>query len=183
MKAPKLTSLIIGSVVLLGCKDYGPSNERTALQIAASNDAQTSSGNLVTGSVQITVSGERSRISFTAIRHQDGSVSGEYQLNGRDSRIHAQVLCFRVSAGGVSVGALVDQSSNPVDIGHDLLFITAVPDRISPPLVDLFDNGPIDIFGYHFPDEARAFCFGGLPVTSAGDLPLYQIENGHIEIH
>jgi len=64
MKAPKLASLIIGSVVVLGCKDYGPSNERTALQIAASNDAQASSGNLVTGSVQITVSGERRRISL-----------------------------------------------------------------------------------------------------------------------
>ncbi len=191
MKAPILASLVIGSVIVLGCRDDASKNEPTAPGISASS-VQASSGNLVAGSAQITIGGERRQISLSAVRRQDGTVSGEYELDGAGTRLHAQITCFQVGVqtvvphfdGVTAVGGVVTQSTDPAAVGEDLSFIIkGTADQLSPPHIFFgVGNGPFVTAGQTYPNIAAAFCTSPGIVTDAGDSPLYPIQAGHLEI-
>jgi hypothetical protein len=124
------------------------------------------------------------RVSITVIHHDDGSVSGEYQLNGQGARIHAAITCVGThpnQTGPFTIGGVVDQSTNQALVGRDIGLNAATPDFLSLPIA-FFDHGPVSVFGYTFPDIAHAFC-AGMPVTSATDFPDIQSEDVSVRTH
>ena len=215
MKAVTLASLSLSSVALFGCMDQTSKNEPTAPTIAASrapqspcgyfeqfkNDeiqvTQPFCGNLV-GNGEIVFSRaenpflfpfseEHYRVTLTAIHHNDGSVSGEYELNGHGARIHASITCVGTPAHqgqitAFTISGVVDQSTDQTLVGRDLGLFAAVPHRLSLPVVFPVQPSPFSSLGYVFPDVGHAFC-AGMPVTSAGDFPNIQSEDVSVEIH
>jgi len=182
MKATNMASVAIGSVVLLGCVDDTLPNEPTASALSA-NVTQTP-GTSATGAGQIISGAAPRRISFTAVRHADGSVSGEYLLNtpgvevpGFFTRIHAHIICSRTVGSQARIGGVVDESSDPGFLGCDMAFLAEdngegvdnPPDRLSPPFI------PTGIENF-----AATFCEESAQLS---DPPLYPIENGNVAIH
>jgi len=181
MQARNIASLVIGSVGLLGCVDNTHRNEPTASAISA-NVTQTS-GRSAIGSGQIISGAAPRRITFAAVRHADGSVSGEYLLNtpgveipGFFTRIHANIICFRIVGNEARIGGVVDQSSDPGFLGRDMAFLAKdngegfnnPADRLSPPFI------PTGIENF-----AATFCEESAQLS---DPPLYPIENGNVQI-
>ena len=181
MQARNIASLVIGSVGLLGCVDNTHRNEPTASAISA-NVTQTS-GRSAIGSGQIISGAAPRRITFAAVRHADGSVSGEYLLNtpgveipGFFTRIHANIICFRIVGNEARIGGVVDQSSDPGFLGRDMAFLAKdngegfnnPADRLSPPFI------PTGIENF-----AATFCEESAQLS---DPPLYSIENGNVSI-
>ena len=70
------------------------------------------------GHANLTQGGELRTLSFAAIRHADGRVSGQWELNNRanDTRLHGSVTCLTVIDNRAWIGGILDQSSNPTTI-------------------------------------------------------------------
>lgn len=179
-RATNVPALVIGSLVLLGCQDT-IRNEPTASAISA--NATATPGSSATGSGQIISGAAPRRITFTAVRHADGDVSGEYLLNtpgveipGFFTRIHAHIICSRIVGNQARIGGVVDQSSDPGFLGRDMAFLAEdngegasdPPDRLSPPFI------PTGIENF-----AATFCEEPPQLT---DPPLLRIENGNVQI-
>ena len=177
MRALTMASFVVGSGVLLACADTSFRNAPTAPVLSAST-VQASSGHLVTGGVEINVNGESRQISFAAVRHQDGSVSGEYELNGLGTRIHADITCFNASLQSpistfdniAGIGGVVSQATDPAMVGADMAFIIKrTRDVMSPPHI--------------FQGDPDVFCATPGALFDSGDFPLYPIVSGNVEIH
>lgn len=126
----------------------------------------------------VTASGFRFRYSVSAIRHADGSVSGEFENHVENAATgefvlmaHVDIVCFTVTGNIARIGGIVERqvggSTGPGAEG----FITVVdngeggqdlPDLASPPGVA--------------PGSAFAHCATGLP------RPLFPIERGNIQV-
>jgi len=145
MRATSTASLVVASVVLLGCGDHTLPNELPASALSA--DVTQTPGSSATGAGQIISGAAPRRITFTAVRHADGSVSGAYLLNtpgvevpGFFARIHAHIICSRIVGNQARIGGVVDQSSDPGFLGRDMAFLAEdngegvndPPDRLSP---------------------------------------------------
>ena len=183
MKTTNTASLVIASIVLLGCADDAFRNEPTASAISPSPNVTQTPGSSATGAGQIISGAAPRRISFTAVRHADGSVSGAYLLNtpgveipGFFTRIHAQIICSRIVDNQARIGGVVDQSSDPGFLGRDMAFLAedngeganTLPDRLSPPFI------PTGIENF-----AATFCE---EPAQPSDPPLLPITNGNVQI-
>lgn len=182
MKTTSPASLVIASVVLLGCADDAIRTEPTASAISVNltgtpRTAATGAGVIISGAAP-------RRITFTAVGHTDGSVSGEYllttpgvQIPGFFTRIHAHIICARIVDNQARIGAVVDESSDLGFLGRDMAFlaedngegVNSPPDRLSPPFI------PTGI-----PDFAVTFCEEPAQLS---DPPLLPMENGNVQIH
>jgi hypothetical protein len=142
---------------------------------AASSDVQES----VTGHADfVTATGIRFRYSLSAVRHADGSVSGEFEnhvenaVTGQFILIaHVNIVCFTVTGNVARVGGIVERQIGGTTGPGAEGFITVVdngegsngvPDLASPPGVA--------------PGSAFAHCETGLP------RPLFPIERGNIQV-
>lgn len=56
-------------------------------------------------------------LSYNALRHADGSVSGQYEYHvdilGNVSTVHGTVICFKAEGNRAWIGATVDRTSDP----------------------------------------------------------------------
>ena len=105
------------------------------------------------GHANLTQGGELRTLSFVAIRHGDGQVSGQWELNNRanDTRLHGSVTCLTVIGNRAWIGGITDQSTNPttpegsgvswrvVDNGEGA---EAPPDQLSLTFVNLAPGVP-----------------------------------------
>jgi hypothetical protein len=120
------------------------------------------------------------RFTFSAVRHRDGRISGQFQLFTEQEggiRLHGKITCLGIrSEGGELIGhlsATVTKSSEPLFEGLDLVWTVvdrgegagaALPDLAS----DLFIATPEEVEGF------CAFEFG---------LPINESERGNIQVH
>jgi hypothetical protein len=133
----------------------------------------------VTGHAEfVTPSGFRFRYSVSAIRHKDGSVSGEFENHIDNAttgefilRAHVAIVCFTVTGNIARIGGIIERQEGGVSIPGAEGFITVVdngegandvPDLASPPGVA--------------PGSAFIHCTTGL------DRPLFPIEHGNIQV-
>ena len=134
----------------------------------------------VTGHAEIvTPSGIRFSYSVNAIRHKDGSVSGEFQNHVEIAatgefilRAHVQVVCFTITGNIARIGGIIERQEGGSPLPEDRQgFITVVdngegaddlPDLASPPGVGV--------------GTAFSHCETGL------DRPLIPIEHGNIQV-
>lgn len=134
------------------------------------------------GHGNLTVGGELRTFSFDAIRHQDGTVTGEWQLKSRatDVVMHGQVTCLlaiaRPTQGAAFMGGIVtrvDGDAPGVEPGTPVVF-------------SAFDNGEgndnfpdaMTLVQPTTPDVVARQCAIGLRV-GGGAVP---IEDGNIQV-
>ena len=135
-----------------------------------------------TGHGNLTVGGELRTFSFNAIRHQDGTVTGEWELKSRatDVVMHGQVTCLlaiaRPTQGAAFMGGVVtrvDGDAPGVEPGTPVAF-------------SAFDNGEgndnfadaMTLVQPTTPDVVARQCAIGLRV-GGGAVP---IEDGNIQV-
>jgi hypothetical protein len=135
-----------------------------------------------TGHGNLTVGGELRTFSFSAIRHQDGTVTGEWQLKSRatDVVMHGEVTCLlaiaRPTQGAAFMGGVVtrvDGDAPGVESGTPVVF-------------SAFDNGEgndnfadaMTLVQPTTPDVVVRHCAIGLRV-GGGAVP---IEDGNIQV-
>jgi hypothetical protein len=134
----------------------------------------------VTGHAEfVTPAGIRFRYSVNAIRHKDGSVSGEFENHVDNAatgefilRAHVGIVCFTIAGNVARIGGIIERQEGGTQQPGDEGFITVVdngegaeadpPDLASPPAVA--------------PGSAFAHCEAGL------FRPLFQVELGNIQV-
>lgn len=121
-------TIVTAAATACGARELSPTgpngNGLTSLSVAGEQDlpeianiaaaARTDGGpQSATGHGNLTVGGELRTFSFNAIRHQDGTVTGEWQLKSRatDVVMHGEVTCLlaiaRPTQGAAFMGGVV----------------------------------------------------------------------------
>jgi hypothetical protein len=148
---------------------------------AAGNPFAGGHGNIISGA-------ELRTFSFAAVRHADGTVTGDVQVKNRalDVRVHSKIDCLKFEAGNRAImSGPITESSNPALI---------VPGRIA--VFGVEDNGegvtaPADrittIPDYQPPKSCKEFTFVGDSLRDVADLGvsvrvLTPILNGNIQV-
>jgi hypothetical protein len=159
-------------------RDADPEGLDDAVVAAQSNSGPQSA----TGHGNLTVGGELRTFSFNAIRHRDGSVTGEFQLDNRASQVvlHGEITCLlaiaRPTQGAAFMGGVitrVDGNAPGVTAGTPVVF-------------SAFDNGEgsndfpdaMTQVQPTTPDVVARHCAVGLRV-GGGAVP---IEDGNIQV-
>ena len=167
------------ALAVFGEQDLPESAESENISPAARADGGPQSA---TGHGNLTVGGELRTFSFDVIRHQDGTVTGEWQLKSRatDVVMHGQVTCLlaiaRPTQGAAFMGGIVtrvDGDAPGVEPGTPVVF-------------SAFDNGEgndnfadaMTLVQPTNPDVVARHCAIGLRV-GGGAVP---IEDGNIQV-
>lgn len=125
----------------------------------------------------VTATGFRFSYSFSAIRHADGSVSGQFENHVENAqtgafllKAHVRIICFTINGNVARIGGFIErQTGLPLPPGVTEGFFTVVdngegdaasPDLASPPALGL----------------ALPHCETGLP------RPLFPITQGNIQV-
>jgi len=120
------------------------------------------------------------KYSNSAIRHADGSVSGEFELKSNQVagglRIHGDVVCFTIIGNTARLAGLVEQSDTPL-APEGTYFVWTIVDNGEG------QNDPPDLtsdFVGPFPSAAAAafHCATGFNVA-----PFYPVESGNLQVH
>ena len=128
-----------------------------------------------TGHSNLTQGGELRTFSFAAIRHGDGRVTGEWELNNRanNTRLHGSVTCLTVIGNRAWIGGITEQSNNPGTVEG-----RGVSWRV-------VDNGE----GANDPPDLTSLTFTNLAPNvpelrcrNAPPYPLMPIEGGNIQV-
>jgi hypothetical protein len=134
----------------------------------------------VTGSAYFHIPSEQNGVetyTVSAIRHRDGSVSGESELRsdiGGGFRIRGPIACFGVTANVARLAMRVTESTNPnVVPGNYLIWSLAdngegtrqAPDATS------------QVYRVYLEEEATYHCAVGMNITT-----LFAIERGNLQV-
>jgi hypothetical protein len=118
------------------------------------------------------------KYSNSAIRHADGTVSGEFELKSAQDgglRIHGDIVCFTIIDNTARLAGLVDQSDTPL-VAEGTYFIWNVVDngegQNDPP--DLTS----DFIGAFTATQAAFHCATGINVG-----PFYPVLSGNLQVH
>jgi len=184
MRAVVQGAMTLGALGVIGCgTDSGTATSpRAAVASSSFSMAKGSdgAGDHVTGSATIILpafGNALERYSLSAIRHNDGSVSGEFEeFSGQDGgqRIHAHVACFTVTGNGARLAAQIDQTNvsfgpvgsyvvwSVIDNGEGA---KAAPDQTT----DIFFGGTLA--------QAEFHCRTGFPLT-----PYFSSLRGNLQV-
>jgi hypothetical protein len=133
----------------------------------------------VTGHVEFvnTISGNLARYSVNAIRHRDGSVSGEFEIHVYSPTgefllsSHVSIVCFTITGNIARIGGIVDRSKGLGAPPGAEGFITVVDNgEGANDLPDLASGPGVG------PGTAFAHCTTGLPRL------LFTVDNGNIQV-
>lgn len=171
---------VLCALVLLGCRG---GSDLTTPRVSVAAPSQTSRAarqERVTGSATILLplfDDARERYSVSAIRHSDGSVTGELEEFSEQEggqRIHAKVFCFTVTGNGARLAARIDQTN--VSFGPVGSYV----------VWSVIDNGE---GAKSRPDETTDFFFGGTQAqadthcrTGFNLVPYYQSLRGNLQV-
>lgn len=179
-------TLLVG-LALVGCETKPDSNItgptlRPSEGLRYLDEVATSDGKQsVTGHYQFIGinTGNDFKYSLSAIRHDDGSVSGEFQervilaSTGEFIRqTHGTVTCFEIVGNMARIGGLVDQATDPRFLPGTEFRLVVVDNgegASDPP-----DMGSNARFG--FPGTAQAFCDAGTAFN------LEPVQHGNVEV-
>jgi hypothetical protein len=183
-EAPTL-ALLLCAVGLSGCGSDAAFDPTSASTVPASGPQLKSTGTQqqITGVAFITLveaGNAAERFTFSAVRHRDGDVSGQFELFTEQDggiRLHGTITCLGIlDLDGELVGHLggtVTRSSVPDLLGTNVIWTvvdegeggTAFPDLAS------------DLFGFTPPDVVEDFC------AFAFGLPVNESHRGNIQVH
>ena len=177
-------------VVALGCTatpDRGVTGPNARLdrvdaafdRVAAASGAQQE----VTGHANILLpifGGAEEKYSNSAIRHADGTVSGQFELKSAQVaggvRIHGDIVCFTIIGNTARLAGLVDQSDTPL-APEGTYFIWTVVDngegQNDPPDLTSDFVGPFTALG-----AATFHCASGINVGA-----FYPLQSGNLQVH
>jgi len=166
MSRVRILTIALGALVPLAIVSARP---------ALAQDDQES----VSGHVEfINAIGNHIRYSIHAVRHRDGSVSGEGEEHAETPagdfvrRTHVTVVCFTVAGNVARIGVVVDQTRGAGLPPGTEGFLTVVDNgegHEAPP-----DMASVGVAGP--PGSAQAHCDRGLP------RPLFPIDAGNIQV-
>ena len=171
--APRWTAFICAAA-LAACRS---GTEPTSTNLAPSLDRD-GGGRVVqsaTGAGHFTIGGELRTFAFTAQKHADGSVTGQYQLINRasDARVHGEVTCLSVVGNRAWIGGVQKNGSEgfPEGLENGFRVVDNGEGANDPPdqLSLMFVNAP--------PGFAQAYC-NARPAAP----PLFPIEGGNIQV-
>jgi hypothetical protein len=182
-QAPILTLLCTAS--LAGCGNDGgfdPTSPSTA-PVSSPQFQATGAQQQITGVAFITLveaGNAAERFTFSAVRHRDGRVSGQFQLFTEQAggiRLHGTITCLGIlSVDGELVGHLggtITKSSFPGLEGGNFIWTVVDEGEGGGALPDLAS----DLFGPTPPEVVEDFC------AFAFGLPINESERGNIQVH
>jgi hypothetical protein len=119
------------------------------------------------------------KYSLSAIRHADGSVSGEFEerviLNSTGDFIrqtHGTVTCFEIVGNMARIGGLVDHATDPRFLpGTEFRLVVVDNGKGANDPPDLGSNARFGV-----PGTAQAFCDAGTPFN------VEPVEHGNVEV-
>jgi hypothetical protein len=172
--------MLLGVMALNAC---GTNSETTAPRrsLPPPNFSAAGAEQRVTGSATIILpnfGNARERYSLSAIRHSDGSVTGEFEEFSEQEggqRIHAQVVCFTITGNSARLSAQIDQTNVPFGpVGSYVVW-------------SLIDNGE----GANSPpDQTTDIFFGGTAAqaefhcrTGFNLAPYFASLRGNLQVH
>jgi hypothetical protein len=179
-RSPFIAVLLLASGLALGCSSDAAPNP-TGPTVSAANTAlesATQGQQQVTGSIFINLvefGGAPQRMSFSAIRHRDGRVTGQFQIFSSQEpgiRIHGIVTCLGIDGNLARLGGVITRSSPP---GFESAGFWRVVDNgeghHAPP--DLSS----DLFAFTPPEIVEEFCAVGFDFP-----PLLPSPQGNIQV-
>jgi hypothetical protein len=177
--------LLLGATGLLACgtgsDSSTPRPSITGPSFSASSaNVQGATGERVTGNATILLpqfGNAMERFSLSAIRHKDGTVTGEFEETSEQDggqRIHAQVVCFGVTGRTARLAARIDQTNvsfGPVGSYVVWSVIDNGEGAKSPPdqTTDVFFNGTAAQADFH--------CRTGFPLA-----PYFSSLRGNLQV-
>jgi len=119
------------------------------------------------------------KYSNNAIRHADGTVSGEFELKSTQVvgglRIHGDVVCFTIIGNTARLAGLVEQSDTPL-APEGTYFVWTIVDngegQNDPPDLTSDFIGPVAAA------TAAFHCATGINVA-----PFYPVQSGNLQVH
>jgi hypothetical protein len=181
------TVILLVGLALVGC-ERNPSSEITGPTLDPGGSLRFSD-EVATADVKQSVTGHYQfvgintgndfKYSLSAIRHANGSVSGEFEervlLNSTGEFIrqtHGTVTCFEIVGNMARIGGLVDHATDPRFLpGTEFRLVVVDNGKGANDPPDLGSNAR---FG--FPGTAQAFCSAGTPFN------LEPVEHGNVEV-
>lgn len=171
----RVVSLMVAA--MFGCTqadDRGVTAPESAPMLAASGAQQRVTGH---ANVRLPFTGNPTqRYSANAIRHADGSVSGQFQLRTEQvdgGSIHGSVLCFTIVGNRARLGGVIERSSTPLATEGQHVIWNVVDNgegrRAPPDETSDFFPVPAAVMAAHC---ATGFNLGSLPVLG-----------GNIQVH
>jgi hypothetical protein len=181
------TAMLLVGLALAGC-ERNPNSAITApalnprevlrdVDAAATPDEKQS----VTGHYQFVGinTGNDFKYSLSAIRHVDGSVSGEFEervllasTGDFIRQTHGTVTCFEIVGNMARIGGLVDHATDPRFLpGTEFRLVVVDNGKGGDDPPDLGSNARFGV-----PGTAQAFCDAGTPFN------LERVEHGNVEV-
>lgn len=189
---PAALALLCCALALVGCASDTEADPTSpsAAPVVGSQLQAIGSQQRVTGVAFITLPDDPNqntqRVSFTAVRRQDGSVSGRLKLSStqnfgadpeivRGLRLHGSITCLGIEGTTARLGGFITRSFHPNVFEGDpwtMMVVDRGKGGASPR--DLTTDLTLRLF----PQEVEEFCAGiGEPGT------LTEIERGNIQVH
>ncbi len=118
-RSPSVAAVLLASGLALGCSSDADPNP-TSPSLSSANiplESATQGQQQVTGSIFINLvdfGGAPQRMSFNAVRHRDGRVSGQFQIFSSQEpgiRVHGIVTCLGIDGNLARLGGLITRSS------------------------------------------------------------------------
>jgi hypothetical protein len=176
---PFAAATLCAAAVIFGCgSPAADHSSRPSTSVALST-----TGQRATGAGHILMGDARRTFAFTAVRHEDGIVSGEAQLFNRATGflVHGEVICMTVIGNHAWIGAIIKQPIVSFCDGTNMYF--HVQDNGEGPerRADLLSPAEVcDVEGPAAVALDLAYC------ESAGaidPIPMFNIEDGNIQVH
>ena len=170
------TALLVASLslVVASCDDATAPNTAPAVQTTQDLSAAAGPQERVTGAAHMTLPQTATEhYQFSAIRHHDGTVSGQFELYTTEVggiRIHGEVSCFLIQGNTAWIAGIITKSTEESFIGLPARWMVT-------------DNGE---GANDPPDLSSDFYLGGNPqrfCTGVFTLPLLTVESGNIQVH
>jgi len=119
MRAVVKGAMTLSALAFVGCGTDSGTSTSPRPMVAAPSLSVSSAGDHVTGSATIILpnfGNAVERYSVNAMRHEDGSVTGEFEefsAQEGGQRIHAHIVCFTVTGNSARLAAQIDQTDVP----------------------------------------------------------------------
>jgi hypothetical protein len=175
-----VATVLLASGLALGCSgdldsnSTSPSLSPVTTPLESANQGQQQ----VTGSIFINLAdfgGAPQRMSFSAIRHRDGRVTGQFQIFSSQEpgvRVHGIVTCLGIDGNLARLGGIVTRSSPPGSEGPAFWRVVDNGEGSNAP-PDLSS----DVFAFAPPELVEEFCAVGFDFP-----PLMPSLQGNIQV-
>lgn len=164
---------VILACALSGCESPSPTTAGvvSGVTLLSAEGVQQSA----TGSGHYTSGGEIRTFAFSAVKHADGSVTGNYVINvhASDLSFHVDVTCMDIVDNTAFVAGIIRKASGPPVIEGTVSYFYATDGGEGPDAVDIVSVARIN----DRPEAAEEFC-----TQHPRLLPPRVVEQGNVQV-